>query len=94
MVLMPEVRAFWEHEFLDETGSFDARFTGAPGAAAFAIEGAEVASDAAVLGAGLTVMLPETLRVPGNMSLFADYDARLGSGQTEHAASGGLMVRW
>jgi len=82
-----EARGRWQHEFLDDTIVLDASFIGAP-AASFAVQGAPVARDSAVLGAGVALELDRKL------TLFADYDVRLNSDLTAHAATAGLRVTW
>lgn len=82
-----EARGRWQHEFLDDTVVLDASFTGAP-AASFAVQGARMARDSAILGAGVSFQLDRKL------TLFADYDVRLNSDVTAHAATAGLRVTW
>lgn len=85
--LAVEARGRWQHEFGDGDMVLDASFTGAP-AASFAVQGARIARDSAVLGAGLS------LRLDRRFTLFADYDLRLNRDLTAHAATAGLRVTW
>lgn len=82
-----EARGRWQHEFLDDALMLDAAFVGAP-AASFVVAGARVARDSAVLGAGVSFQLDRRL------TMFADYDVRLNSDVTAHAATAGLRLTW
>jgi outer membrane autotransporter protein len=83
---MPEVRAGWEHEFLDKTPDVNARFVG--GSGDFNVRGVELGTDSGVLGAGLTVAFNKTIQG------FVNYDANLNSRMSSHAISGGLSYSW
>ena len=87
MMLVPEVRAEWRHEFLDDNDEVTAAFVGQPGSSFTAI-GSEFGRDAAVVGAGLT------LRVTDSIDAFVDYDGRFQSDYQAHAVSGGLRFSW
>ena len=65
----------------------NASFIGAP-AASFPVQGARIARDSAVIGAGLS------LQIGRGLTLFADYDASLNRDVTAHAATAGLRVTW
>ncbi len=85
--LAPELRALWRHEFLNENRLVNASFAGAPGSS-FAVSGADLGRDAAILGTGCNIYL-------GNrISLFANYDLLMNNAQVAHAGTGGLQVLW
>ena len=65
----------------------DAAFAGAP-AATFAVRGAEMARDSAVLGLGVSA------RAGDKLTLFAGYDVRLNADATSHAVTAGLRASW
>ncbi len=87
MLLVPEVRAEWRHEFLDDSQEVTAAFAGQPGSS-FTAVGSEFGRDAAVVGAGLT------LQVSHSTELFVDYDGRFQSGYEAQTVSGGLKFSW
>ncbi|MGX1743319.1 autotransporter domain-containing protein [Bosea sp. NPDC055353] len=82
-----EARALWQHEFLDTGMVLDAAFAGAP-AATFAVRGAEMGRDSAVLGLGVSA------RAADKLTLFAGYDVRLNADATSHAVTAGLRASW
>ena len=84
MVLVPELRAGWQHEFLDEPET-EMQLIGIPNSP-FTVVGSEVASDSALVGASLT------LGVMSNVEVFVDYDARFGGDDTSHAIGLGGRV--
>ena len=87
VVLLPELRAFYTHEFTDTDRFTSAEFLGGPGAS-FAIRSAVPGRDNAVLGGGLTVSVAERLGV------FGHYDASFSGRDQLHAGTGGLVVTW
>lgn len=82
-----EARGRWQHEFLDDAMVLDTAFIGSPGAS-FAVQGAQVARDSAILGVGLST------RASRNLVLFADYDVQLNADATAHAVTAGLRATW
>jgi outer membrane autotransporter protein len=64
-----------------------AHFAGVP-ASAFTVIGSEVASDSAVVGAGVTVSVGQTWQ------LFLDYDGKINQDVQQHAVSGGVKLSW
>ncbi len=82
-----EARGRWQHEFLDAAMVLDTVFIGAP-AASFAVQGAQVARDSAILGVGLST------RAGHNVTLFAGYDVSLNTDTTAHAVTAGLRATW
>ncbi len=87
-LLTPEVRGGWQHEWLDHEAQFDARFLAAGVGAPVRITGAEADADAALLGVGLTADFNR------RFSLRFDYDARVGSDQTDQQFTLALRVPW
>jgi outer membrane autotransporter protein len=83
---IPELRAGWEHEFVDKTADVNARFIG--GSGDFNVRGVELGADSGVLGAGLTVAFNKAIRG------FVNYDANLNARMSSHAISGGLSYTW
>ncbi|WP_188261945.1 autotransporter outer membrane beta-barrel domain-containing protein [Azospirillum tabaci] len=82
--LEPELRARWDHDFLDVTARSGARLLGA----SYTVSGTQPGRDAAVLGAGLTADLGDRFQAYGS------YDAELRRDATGHTLSGGLRYRW
>jgi outer membrane autotransporter protein len=86
-ILVPEFRAAYVHEFMDEQGSFTGTFTGAP-TGSFQAEGAEWGGDTARLGAGLSL-------VSGNgWKAGISYDAEISSERVGHAGRAGVTFNW
>lgn len=83
----PELRAAWRHEFMDVKQTLSAAFIGAPNVP-FAVRGTQAGRDTAVLGAGLTAPLSDTLVV------YADYEAQLSQTHEAHAVTIGLRMTW
>jgi outer membrane autotransporter protein len=83
---VPELRAGWEHEFLDKTADMNARFVG--GSGDFNVHGVELGADSGVLGGGLTVSFNESIQG------FVNYDARMNERLSSHTISGGLSYSW
>src|SRR5262249_32890058 len=85
IILRPEVRAAWLHEYGDQAYPIDARFQGCP--QLFTVRGPNVGEDAALVGAGLTVQFSPMI------SVFAFYDGVLGrDNYSSNAVSGGLRA--
>ena len=83
---IPELRAGWEHEFMDQTADLTASFIG--GSGDFIARGVELGADSAALGAGLTVEFNKTIQASVN------YDARLNDHLTSQAISGRVNISW
>jgi outer membrane autotransporter protein len=83
---IPELRAGWEHEFLDRTADVNASFIG--GSGDFVVRGVELGADSGVLGAGLTVWFNKAIQG------FVNYDARMNERISSHTISGGLSYSW
>ena len=81
---VPELRAFWQHEFGDRDRVLRATLAGA----AVPVRGAELPRDTAILGLGWSAAVAETL------SVLLDYDALLGAERVEHQATLALRLRF
>jgi fibronectin-binding autotransporter adhesin len=90
--ILPELRAAWTHDFLDDRGVIGAAFAGAPGVG-FTQIGAATGRDAADLGVGVSFAVAQTA-VRGQLSAFLQYDATLAAHQTSNAVAGGLKLTW
>ncbi|AWK90098.1 autotransporter outer membrane beta-barrel domain-containing protein [Azospirillum thermophilum] len=80
----PELRARWDHDFLDVAAGSRASLAGT----SFRVSGTRPGRDAAVLGAGLTAELD------GRLQAFGSYDADLRRDAVGHTLSAGLRYRW
>lgn len=86
MVLTPQVRLAWQHEFLDSTQSINSGFVAVPGTT-FTSSGPDIDRDRALLSAGLN------LQVTPAVSVYAYYDGQLGSSNSNfNSVAAG--VRW
>jgi outer membrane autotransporter protein len=86
--IVPEARAVWAHEYLDNQSSFMARIQGAPDTDRFLVEGRRYKRDTAILGVGLTVPLSD------EASVAIDYDASINPDIVTHTVSGGFRLKW
>jgi fibronectin-binding autotransporter adhesin len=77
-VLVPELRAFYQHLSGDRERVLDARLSGAPGLGSIGVRGAELPRENLLLGVGWGVL------VGTNLTMSLDYDAVLGSDRVEH----------
>lgn len=85
LLLTPEFRSAWFHEFLDTNYLIGAQFSGLPGAG-FTVRGVDLGRDWASTGAGFSLGAGRGAR------LFAGYDAQYNSQQVLHVGSGGLEL--
>lgn len=69
IVITPQVRLAWQHEFMDSTQSMESGFGGG---STFLVNGPHMDRDRIVLGAGLTAQLSPTF------SIYAFYDGQVG----------------
>jgi len=83
--LTPEVRAAWQHEFLDQQQTITNAFVVNPGTT-FQIRGPQFSRESGIIGAGLTYTISPSAKV------FVDYDFKANSDFTSHMVSGG--VKW
>jgi outer membrane autotransporter protein len=85
MLIRPEVRSAWLHEYGDRAYAIDARFLDCDHG--FTVHGPDIGRDAALVGAGLSVQLRRCL------AIYAYYDGVLGRDNYDNnAVSGGLRV--
>lgn len=86
VVIKPELRTAWQHEYGDRSYDLSASFAGGAGDR-FLVNGSELGRDALLLGAGLAVQFSETV------SAYAYYDAELfRENYQSHAVSGGVRI--
>ena len=86
LIVRPELRAAWQHEFGDDTFAFDASLPNAAGSV-FTTRGPQIGRDSLLLGAGVTVQCNE------RTSVYVSYDAQLLRENYEsHSISGGVRV--
>lgn len=85
--LVPEARAVWAHEFLDDQSSFLATIQGGLPTPSL-IVGEEYSRDTLIVGTGVTAPISE------QTTLFVDYDAGLNDDITTHTVSAGFRTRW
>ncbi|HEX8295574.1 MAG TPA: autotransporter domain-containing protein [Chthoniobacteraceae bacterium] len=84
VVLRPEIRAQWQHEFLDHQSSIDAGFSSRN---SFTSRGPETGRDGLLVDAGISAQLTSGL------SIFAFYAGELGRENfTVHSVTGGLSL--
>ncbi len=86
MVVTPQMRLSWQHEYLDNTQSLEARFLSGPNSA-FTVSGPDIKRDRAVFSAGLNVLVTPTV------SVYAHYDGQLGnSNYNYNSVTAGIKV--
>ena len=85
--IVPDVRAFWGHEYLDDHSTFQAAFSQAPNVP-FTVRGKAFARDSLVAGAGITAPLM------ANTVVYADYDVSLTPDQAVQNLSVGVRLSW
>jgi outer membrane autotransporter protein len=88
--IVPEIRAAWFHNFLDQQGQSSAAFIGSSN---FTQTGAPVGSNGVDLGLGLSFSLAQTL-FPAQASGFLQYDATLASHEMLNTFAGGVRMKW
>ncbi|HWL52232.1 MAG TPA: autotransporter domain-containing protein, partial [Chthoniobacteraceae bacterium] len=85
VVIRPEARAQWKHEYLDSTPEISARFNGAD--AVFTVNGPKIGRDSLLLDAGASVEFNQAV------SVFAYYTGELGrTNYQSHAVNGGFRI--
>jgi len=85
ILLRPEVRCSWLHEFSDQEYPIFARFL--PGTPLFRTDGPSIGSDGALLGAGMTVQFSPSF------GIFAFYDGVFGRTNYDlNSVSGGFRI--
>ncbi|MHC4295221.1 MAG: autotransporter family protein, partial [Planctomycetota bacterium] len=88
VTIMPEIRAEWLHEYLDDTRTITSRF--ATGGGSFSVDGKDPETDSAAIGARLNVGLSE------NAYIFLNYELLLqgGDGLTGNSLWGGIRIEF
>ena len=86
MVLSPNARLSWVHEF-NPNRTVNPAFIALPGAA-FTVDGPRAASAAARIDAGAK------LAIRSNAWLFASFDGEFSDRSQSYAGKGGLRVAW
>jgi outer membrane autotransporter protein len=85
--LVPEVRAGWQHEFLDASQPLTAQLVGTA-ASPFTVVGTSFGRDSAVVGVGVSHEF-----APG-ASFFMDYDGQFTGGFNQNSGSVGIKVKF
>jgi outer membrane autotransporter protein len=84
VVLTPEVRAQWQHEYLTSTSSIDAEFNSAT---SFTVHGPHIGHDGLLLDVGASAQLTS------GVAIFAYYAAELGrENYNVHSINGGVSM--
>ncbi len=85
VVIRPEVRAQWKHEYLDSTPEISARFNGAD--EVFTVNGPKIGRDSLLIDAGASVEFNPSL------SIYAYYTGELGrTNYQSNAVNGGFRI--
>ena len=86
VIIRPEVRAAWQHEFGDSSFALDSRFANGAGNT-FTVRGPEIGEDSLLLGAGVAVLWNE------RTSTYVYYDGELArSNYSSNNVSGGVRM--
>lgn len=86
VVIRPEVRAAWQHEFGDDSYALDSSFNNGNGDL-FTVNGPVIGRDSLLLGAGFAILWNE------RTSTYVYYDGELGrTNYNSHNVSGGVRV--
>jgi len=86
MLVRPEIRASWQHEYGDSSYGLDASFANGAGGS-FLVNGPEIGRDSLLIGAGVAIQCSE------RFSTYFYYDGELGRENYErHGVSGGVRV--
>ena len=87
VVLMPELRIGWRHEYMDRSVALDSRFANGAGGL-FTVRGTELGKDSAVVGLGLSAQWTQ------DISTYVNYDTELGrKNYSLHSVSAGVRIR-
>lgn len=87
VVLMPELRIGWRHEYMDRDVALDSRFANGAGDL-FTVRGVELGKDSAVAGLGLSAQWTQ------DISTYVNYDTELGrKNYSLHSVSAGVRIR-
>ena len=86
LIIRPEIRAAWQHEFGDASYDVSARFANGAGNV-FTVNGPRIGRDSALLGAGITVQWN------ARCSTYLSYDGQIGRANYDsHSISGGMRI--
>ncbi len=86
VIIRPEVRAAWQHEFGDSSYALDSRFTNGAGNT-FTVHGPEIGDDSLLVGAGVAVLWNE------RTSTYVYYDGEIGrTNYSSNNVSGGVRL--
>jgi len=86
VLVRPEIRASWQHEYGDSSYALDASFANGAGNS-FLVNGPELGRDSLLLGVGVVIQCSETF------STYFYYDGELGRlNYDRHGVSGGVRV--
>jgi outer membrane autotransporter protein len=86
VVIIPEIRAQWQHEYLDSESSIDASFKSSK---SFTVHGPDLGKDALLLDVGASIQLND------RVALFGFYTGELGrENYTVHSINGGVRVNF
>ena len=86
LIVRPELRASWQHEFGDDDYALDSRFANGAGNT-FSVRGPQIGRDSLLVGAGVAVQFNE------RTSAYLYYDGQLGrENYDSHSVTGGLRV--
>ena len=86
VIIRPEVRAAWQHEFGDSSFALDSRFANGAGNT-FTVHGPEIGDDSLLVGAGVAVLWNE------RTSTYVYYDGDLArTNYSSHNVSGGVRM--
>jgi outer membrane autotransporter protein len=84
MSLTPQIRAQWQHEYLDDSSTVDAGFSSRR---SFTVHGPEFGRDALLLDVGASAQLSS------HVAIFGYYSGELGrENYTVHSINGGVRV--
>jgi len=87
VVLMPELRASWKHQYLASTATLESQFATGAGNV-FDVDGSSLGRDSLVVGAGLSVQWTE------DVSTYLNYDTELArSNYGQHTVNLGIRIR-
>jgi outer membrane autotransporter protein len=88
VMVRPELRASWQHEYGDQSYEIDSTL-GSLGGGSFTVHGPEIGRDSLLIGAGFSIQWNE------RVSTYLYYDGDLGrENYTSHNVSGGVRVNF
>jgi outer membrane autotransporter protein len=85
VIVRPDLRVGWQHEYGDQSYPIDARFASGAGNV-FTVRGPALDRDRAVIAAGMTVQWSSRI------STHVYYQGQLGGNYDAHGAGGGLSL--